>query len=202
VPEPAASTPATGPAGPGRATRPAVNRRKHPSHGARAIALVSSVAATVGVAAALAGADRSHATTTTVAGSAMQATTTAPPSSTSSPGNSTSATAAAPSTTTASTTYADGVYTGTAEFTRWGDVQVQVTIANGQIVEVATVQSPGDRKSVAINNRAQPVLEAEAIAAQSADIDAVSGATYTSRTYQASLQSALDQAAQAAQSAG
>ena len=111
----------------------------------------------------------------------------------------------APSSTVAETTpaeppvvsslYADGVYLGTAEYTEWGDVQVQVTISDGAIVEVAAVDYPTGRKSSSINGRAVPVLEADAIAVQGADLDIVSGATYTSRTYADSLQAALDQAA-------
>jgi uncharacterized protein with FMN-binding domain len=167
--------------------RPQPNRRRHPSHGARVVALVSSVAATVGVAGALARADRAPSSTISAVATTAPVTTETPAS---------GATAAA------ATGYADGVFTGTAEHTKWGDVQVQVTIENGQIVAVDEVQAPSDRKSQAINSRAQQVLEAEAIAAQSADIDAVSGATYTSATYRASLQAALDEAAQAAQSSG
>jgi uncharacterized protein with FMN-binding domain len=98
--------------------------------------------------------------------------------------------------------YIDGTYTGPAEYTRWGDVQVRVTIEGGRIVAVQEVQAPTDRKSITINNRAQPVLQSEAIAVQSAHIDAVSGATYTSRTYKTSLQGALDLAAAAATRTG
>jgi uncharacterized protein with FMN-binding domain len=92
-------------------------------------------------------------------------------------------------------TYADGTYTGTAQWTRWGYVQVRVTIEGGRIVATDEVQAPDDGRSRAINGRAQPILESEAVAAQSADIDGVSGATFTSETYRASLQAALDQAA-------
>lgn len=91
--------------------------------------------------------------------------------------------------------YADGAYLGTSEYTEWGDVQVQVTISNGAIVEVVAVEYPTDRKSRSINGRAVPMLEAQAVALQSAELDVVSGATYTSRTYADSLQAALDQAA-------
>jgi uncharacterized protein with FMN-binding domain len=113
----------------------------------------------------------------------------------------TSTATAASSSVAGSGTYADGAYTGAAEWTKWGDYQVQVTIQNGKIVAVKETESPTDRKSVAINSRARTVLESEAVAAQSAKIDAVSGATYTSTTYKASLQSALDQAAAAARTA-
>lgn len=97
--------------------------------------------------------------------------------------------------------YADGIWPGTAEYTEWGDVQVEVVVIGGQIFDIRTVQIPDDRKSTRINNRATPVLEAAAIAIQAADLDIVSGATYTSRTYEVSLQAALDQAALAIQSA-
>jgi uncharacterized protein with FMN-binding domain len=156
---------------------------------------VSSVAATLGVAAALGRADEAAApdTTSLAAGAVASATS-----------NRVTATSSAPaaSGTARSSGYADGIYTGPAENTRWGDVQVQVTIESGKIVSVTESQAPDDRKSVTINARAQPVLEAEAIAAQSADISAVSGATYTRRTYTASLQGALDQASQATTPAG
>ena len=96
--------------------------------------------------------------------------------------------------------YADGVYLGTAEYTEWGDVQVEVTITDGRIVDVAAVDYPQGRRSSDINSRALPLLEADAIELQSADVDIVSGATYTSRTYADSLQAALDAAASAASS--
>jgi uncharacterized protein with FMN-binding domain len=91
--------------------------------------------------------------------------------------------------------FANGDYLGTAEYTEWGDVQVQVTISDGSIVDVEAVQYPTGRKSSNINNQAIPMLEADAVALQNADVDIVSGATYTSRTYADSLQAALDQAA-------
>jgi uncharacterized protein with FMN-binding domain len=103
-----------------------------------------------------------------------------------------------PAEVTAASGYTDGVYLGSAEYTEWGDVQVQVTIGDGGIVDVAAVQYPTGRKSSNINAQALPMLEADAIAMQSADLDIVSGATYTSRTYADSLQAALDQAALAA----
>lgn len=91
--------------------------------------------------------------------------------------------------------FADGVYLGTAEYTEWGDVQVEVTISGGLLVDVEAVEYPTGRRSSEINEGALPVLEAEAIALQHADVDIVSGATYTSRTYADSLQAALDHAA-------
>lgn len=79
--------------------------------------------------------------------------------------------------------------------TRFGPVQVQLQFTNGAISEVAVVAYPnGDGTSVRINARALPELRTEVLAAQSAQINSVSGATYTSHAYEKSLQSAIDQA--------
>jgi uncharacterized protein with FMN-binding domain len=78
--------------------------------------------------------------------------------------------------------------------TRWGPVQVEVTVAGGKISDVQPLAVPYDRdRSQEINNYAVPILRQEIIDAQSAQIDTVSGATYTSDGYRGSLQSALDQ---------
>src|SRR3954447_16037844 len=88
-----------------------------------------------------------------------------------------------------------GTVTGTAADTRWGPVQVEITIASGAITNVSVVQYPNSNgKDEEINARALPILIQETLKAQSADIDMVSGATYTSDGYLTSLQSALDQA--------
>ena len=72
---------------------------------------------------------------------------------------------------------------------------MQITVENGTITASEVTQVPwNDRKDEEINGRAVPVLNAEAVDAQSADIDMVSGATYTSEAYIESLQSAIDQA--------
>jgi uncharacterized protein with FMN-binding domain len=85
--------------------------------------------------------------------------------------------------------------TGDSADTRWGPVQVQVTIADGTITDVAVVDYPtGNGKDRQINARALPILVQETLDAQGADIDMVSGATVTSDGYVESLQSALDQA--------
>jgi uncharacterized protein with FMN-binding domain len=85
--------------------------------------------------------------------------------------------------------------TGTSTDTRWGPVQVQITVANGEITDVTVVEYPtGNSKDRQINARALPVLVQETLDAQSADIDMVSGATVTSEGYIGSLQSALDEA--------
>ncbi|WP_316525595.1 FMN-binding protein [Kitasatospora brasiliensis] len=79
--------------------------------------------------------------------------------------------------------------------TRYGPVQVQVTLAGSRITAVDVVKYPNsERRDREINSSALPVLNQEAISAQSAHIDVVSGATYTSDGYVRSLQSALDRA--------
>jgi FMN-binding protein len=84
---------------------------------------------------------------------------------------------------------------GTVADTRWGPVQVQVTIVNNKIIEVRTLRRPtGNDRDERINAYAVPRLRAEVLAAQSARIDAVSGATVTSDGYVESLQAALDAA--------
>lgn len=89
----------------------------------------------------------------------------------------------------------DGTFTGSAISTRYGPVQVAVTLANGRITNVDVVQVPTrDRRDREINDYAVPQLTSETMDAQSTAIDAVSGATYTSQGYIRSLQSALDQA--------
>lgn len=105
-------------------------------------------------------------------------------------------TATAPATTAPSGgSGASGTYTGTAAETRYGPVQVQVTVSGGKLTDVQALQLTNrDGRSVAISQQAAPILRQEALQAQSATIQAVSGATYTSEGYTTSLQSALDQA--------
>lgn len=86
-----------------------------------------------------------------------------------------------------------GTFTGQAAKMQYGTVQVQITAENGKIVAAKALQAPDDNPtSTSINKMAIPKLNQEAIAAGSAKIDAVSGATYTSSAYKESLQSALD----------
>jgi uncharacterized protein with FMN-binding domain len=85
--------------------------------------------------------------------------------------------------------------TGDTVQTRWGPVQVRITLKNGRLTEVTAVTYPTDNpRDQEINSFALPRLRSEALQAQSADIDTVSGATYTSEGYRQSLQSALDSA--------
>lgn len=90
---------------------------------------------------------------------------------------------------------ASGTVTGDTADTQWGPVQVQITVANGKITDVTAVQYPnGNGRDAMINSYALPVLFQETVAAQSAHIDLVSGATVTSDGYVQSLQSAIDKA--------
>ena len=85
--------------------------------------------------------------------------------------------------------------TGGTVDTRWGPVQVKVTFNGSKMTAVDVVQQPdGNPRDQQINSQAIPILTQEALAAQSAKIDAVSGASYTSEGYIGSLQSALDAA--------
>ncbi|ETK32603.1 FMN-binding protein [Microbispora sp. ATCC PTA-5024] len=85
--------------------------------------------------------------------------------------------------------------TGGVADTRWGPVQVQILLSGGKVTGISVLQAPdGNSRDFAINNQALPILNDEALSAQSAQIDVVSGATYTSDGYVSSLQSALDKA--------
>lgn len=101
---------------------------------------------------------------------------------------------AADNSTTAASSKA-AVYVGDTVQTRWGPVQVQITVTDGQITKSEVLQVPWENgRDQQINSYAVPILNAEVLQAQSAAIDAVSGATVTSQGYITSIQSALDQA--------
>ena len=108
-----------------------------------------------------------------------------------------SGTGSGAATTPAASGLADGTFTGDAARTRYGNVQVAITISGGTITDIQVPQYPNsNREDQQINARALPVLISETASAQSASISMVSGATYTSQGYTQSLQSALDQAQQ------
>ena len=93
--------------------------------------------------------------------------------------------------------YKDGQYTGPTVDAFYGYVQVQAVVQNGQIANVKFLQYPADRRtSQRINNFAMPYLTNEAIQAQGANVDIISGATLTSEAFAQSLQAALQNAAQ------
>ena len=98
-------------------------------------------------------------------------------------------------TTSSGTSGATGTYTGTTKSDRWGTITVTVTLSNGKITDVTYTTTVGDQHSAQIEARAIPTLKAAVLAANSADVSTISGATYTSKKYLTSLQSALDQAA-------
>jgi uncharacterized protein with FMN-binding domain len=86
-------------------------------------------------------------------------------------------------------------YNGSVASTRWGDVQVTITVTNGTITDVSAPTYPsGNGRDQEINAYALPVLRQETLDAQSAKIDTVSGATVTSDGYIESLQAAIDAA--------
>lgn len=90
---------------------------------------------------------------------------------------------------------AGGTYAGSVVQTRFGAVQVQITVKAGAITDVTALQlTDAERKSVQISNRAAPLLRAEVLKAQSAKVQTISGATVTSVAYLNSLQAALDAA--------
>jgi uncharacterized protein with FMN-binding domain len=108
-----------------------------------------------------------------------------------------SATASPPTSTPTPTTAAfhDGTYTGLSADTRYGPVQVQITVTNGKVSSIAVPVYPHESfRDQSINSQAVPRLIAETVSAQSAHIEMVSGATFTSEGYLQSLQSAIDKA--------
>ena len=91
--------------------------------------------------------------------------------------------------------YKDGTYTGQDIQNQFGDTQVKVTIAGGKITDVQALQLPYDRqRSADISAYVKQPLHDEVLQAQGAQIDLISGATFTSDAYAQSVQSALDQA--------
>lgn len=114
--------------------------------------------------------------------------------STSSTGSS-SGTGSSSSSTLGATAKAGGTYAGTAVETRFGTVQVQVTIKAGVITDVTALHlTDQEQRSVQISARAAPLLRSEVLSAQSANVQTIGGATFTSDAYLTSLQAALDAA--------
>ncbi|GCF08011.1 FMN-binding protein [Dictyobacter arantiisoli] len=91
--------------------------------------------------------------------------------------------------------YKNGSYVGSVADAHWGSLQVKAIIKNGKIADVQFLQYPNDRnRSVDINNYADSQLTTEAIQAQSANVDIITGATDTSEAFVQSLSDALTQA--------
>ena len=94
-----------------------------------------------------------------------------------------------------SSTSSGSTVTGSVAQTRWGPVQVELTVENGTITSVSVIRYPSENgKDEQINSYALPILVQETMDAQTSNIDMVSGATVTSEGYVESLQSALDSA--------
>ncbi len=89
---------------------------------------------------------------------------------------------------------ATATYTGDAYPTRWGSIQVAATVTDGVLTDISFVSLPQDSRSLRINQWAAPALVEEALAIQSADVDTISGATFTSEGFRYSLLSILEQA--------
>ena len=105
-------------------------------------------------------------------------------------------TAAAPTasaTASATTQRVSGSFTGPAVFVNYGTVQVKITVVNGRITDAVAVQAPSGRND-RWTNMAVPILKQQTLAAQSANIQGASGASYTSYGWYTSLQGALAQA--------
>lgn len=125
---------------------------------------------------------------TTTSGSAPSSSAAAPSTAASPPSSSSGS---AP----ASTGLKDGTYTGKSANTRYGAVQVQITVSGGKITDVSVPRYPSSNgRDAEINQQALPMLISETLSAQSSKISMISGATYTSDGYLTSLQSAIDQA--------
>jgi len=88
----------------------------------------------------------------------------------------------------------DGSVLGASVPTEFGEFQVEVIVEDGAMVDIITISEPGDRKSRQINDYVLPLYEEDVISTQSADIDAISGATVTWGAYTASVRSAMDEA--------
>ena len=109
------------------------------------------------------------------------------------PAAATATTTATPAKTATATSSGARTATGNAVDTQYGPAQVRVTVKGGKITDIEAVElQSNDPRSQQISSSAEPILKQEALAKQSADIDAVSGASFTSASYTQSLQSALD----------
>lgn len=149
--------------------------------------------ATLGALALLAGFHTSPAHPATVAAVAPSSTEPAATDQRATPAGGTPPPSTAPPTTARSGRRA---FVGAAVYTQFGDVQVRAVLDGSRLVDVQALQLPFDhQRSKYISDRAGPWLHDEALQAQSARIQTISGATYTSIAYKSSLQSALDRAA-------
>ena len=92
--------------------------------------------------------------------------------------------------------YKDGTYTGPVADAYFGNIQVKAVVSGGKLSDVQFLQYPNDRgNSIRISQQSMPILKSEAIKAQSAGVDIISGATQTSEAFKQSLAAALAKAA-------
>jgi uncharacterized protein with FMN-binding domain len=139
----------------------------------------------------------SSASTPPVAGSSGSSAASTPPSASSGSATSGSAGSGSPSTgqSASGSTLKSGTFTGSTIQIPFGNVQVQVVVKGGRITDVQPLQMPtAHARSQMISQYVAPMLRQEVLQAQNAQINLVSGATYTSEAYAQSLQAALDQA--------
>lgn len=175
-----------------RVTSGGTRRRRHPARKSRLAALALSLATTGGLTAGFAAIDGPSSSTVNAVGGVVDAASSATTGASGQPAALPPSGAGSPAVPAATTSVVNGdLYTN-----RWGPVQVQATFAvDGSLASVDAVQTPfRDGQSVRINDRAVPALNSEALGTQSAQVDTVSGATYTSVDYRHSLQSAIDAA--------
>jgi uncharacterized protein with FMN-binding domain len=135
----------------------------------------------------------SAATTTTKATATKSA---KPTKSSAAAGATTAPATQAPATSAAATTSKtsiNGTFTGPSINVNYGNVQVKITVVDGRIIDAVAVKAPSG-KNDRYTNMAVPILKAQTLAAQSANIQGVSGASYTSYGWYTSLQGALTQA--------
>ncbi len=165
----------------------------HTSTSSKAAGGETSFVATAGSGATASAADPAGTSTSQSAAPTSQPATPTSSAATSSPaGESAAPTSTAVKSTTAS---ASATVAGDVADTRWGPVQVQLTVQDGKITAVSVIQYPNNNgRDQEINATALPILVQETLTAQNAKIDMVSGATVTSDGYLSSLQSALDKA--------
>ena len=107
--------------------------------------------------------------------------------------NSAATTAPATQAPAASSGAVNGTFTGPSVFVNYGNVQVKITVVNGRITDAVAVVAPSGRND-RWTNMAVPILKAQTLKAQSANIQGASGASYTSYGWHTSLQGALAQA--------
>ena len=134
-------------------------------------------------------------TTMTMGAGTAVAATTLPPGPAQPTHASTTATSSAPAPQAAPPSIKNGPFSGSAVQTPYGTVQVKVVISGGKIIDVVPLRlTDYGSTSIEIDNQAVPMLKSEVLSSQTANVNAIGGATYTSQGYLTSLQAALDAA--------